>query len=265
MALLAMACFDQEGSGRTEITKKTLDNLLDTVDFNRHRMFIIDNASCYETKEVIAKFAGNFSAVGKYPMEQLTVITNDVNLGTAKAVNMGLRSRREKEHCIKMDNDVVVYQQHWIDEMERAIEMEPKIGILGLKRKDLGEYPQAREDHFKTQLVMLPHTPGHPWVVFEQVKHGVMGTCTMFNWRLMDKIGYLYQPTLYGWDDGLISTRSKIAGFVNGFLPHIEIDHIDPGNTFYQAWKEERAAEASRLAAIVNQEYLEGIRPIYEP
>lgn len=292
-ALIAMACYDSEGSGRTELTKKTLQNLLETVDFNRHRMFIIDNASCFETKDVIAKFAGNFHSTGSYPMEQLEVITNDENVGTAKAVNQGLRQRRPEEHCIKMDNDVVVYQQHWVDEMERAIELEPilrknsireispsgdievithiekpkayKIGILGLKRKDLGEFPQAKDAHFQTTLTMLPHRHGQPWVVFEEVKHGVMGTCTMFNWRLLDKIGYLHQPTLYGWDDGLISTRSKLAGFVNGFLPHIEIDHIDPGGTEYTEWKAQRATEASRLAGILNQEYIDGIRPIYEP
>lgn len=264
-ALLSIAIFDQEGSGRTELTKKTLQNLLETVDFNRHRLFLIDNASCFETKDVIAKFAGNFHSTGAYPMEQLEVITNDENVGTANAVNQGLRQRREGEHCIKMDNDVVIYQQHWVDEMERAIDLEPKIGILGLKRKDLGEFPQAKNEHFQTVLTMLPHVHGQPWVVFEAVKHGVMGTCTMFNWRLLDKIGYLYQPTLYGWDDGLISTRSKLAGFINGFLPHIEIDHIDPGGTEYTEWKAQRATEAARLAGELNREYVEGIRPIYEP
>ncbi len=74
----------------------------------------------------------------------------------------------------------------------------------------------------------------------------------------------MYQPKLYGWDDGLISTRSELAGFINGFLPHIEIDHIDPGGTFYQTWKENHAGETGREAWETEQAYRNGSRPIYE-
>jgi len=60
----------------------------------------------------------------------------------------------------------------------------------------------------------------------------------MYNWRLINKIGGLMQPGIYGFDDTLSSFRSKHSGFYNCFLPHIEIDHIDTVETPY--WREKQ-------------------------
>jgi len=262
MSLISSAVFDQEGTGRTGLTERYFNSLLKTVDFRRHRIVIIDNASCIETQKVIMEFAKHMD--DNY-WGQFTLFHNKENVGTAKAVNQGLKLREPGEHCLKIDNDVEFGQTGWIEEMEDAIRRNPRIGILGLKRKDLGEAPfEEINEHYRTTLKMLPHVGGERWLVFEEVKHGIMGTCTMFNPLLLDAIGYLYQPTIYGWDDGLISTRSKLAGFVNGFLPHINIDHIDPGNTFYQTWKEAHAGETIGLAGKLDADYRSGKRPIYE-
>lgn len=262
MALISTAVFDQEGSGRTIYTERYLQSLLDTVDFRKHRIAIIDNASCNATQEVIMEFMKIMD--DKY-WGQFQLFHNKENVGTAKAVNMGLKTRFPEEHCIKIDNDVEFNQVGWVDEMEEALRRKPDIGILGLKRKDLGEAPFEDIDPlWRTTLEMLPHKGGEKWMIFERCNHGIMGTCTMYNYRLLDKIGYLYQPTIYGWDDGLISTRSRLAGFVNGFLPYIGIDHIDPGNTDYQKWKENHAGETIGIASQIDADYRSGKRPIYE-
>ncbi len=73
-----------------------------------------------------------------------------------------------------------------------------------------------------------------------------MGTCQMYNYRLIDKIGGLMQPGLYGFDDTLAGVRCKLAGFKNSFLPHIEIDHIDTKETPY--WQEKRNIAAKDMA-----------------
>ncbi len=57
---------------------------------------------------------------------------------------------------------------------------------------------------------------------------------------------------LYGFDDSLAAVRCQVAGFYNCFYPHVNIDHIDPGTTSYQKWKEgyagERMADFNRIA-----------------
>jgi len=239
MALISMAVHDTVENGRTWMTKATMESLIKTVDFNKHRLIIIDNNSCEETKELWQHYVNSniFSSFLNIPM----CITNSENIGTAEALNLAWKQRQPGEHCIKIDNDVVIHSAGWVDEMERVIHYDPTIGQVGLKRKDCLESP-FRDDWYKSELKMLPHTPGHPWIIVEQANH-IMGTCVLHSSALLDKVGYLKQPGLYGFDDCFMSLRSQLAGFTNVFLPHINIDHIDPGGTDYQKWKEASAGK----------------------
>jgi GT2 family glycosyltransferase len=249
MALIAMAVFDTEENGRTEYTARTLQSLYHTVR-SGHRIVVVDNNSCEHTKRILKGYDG-----------YIELITLPENIGTARAVNKAWQLRSSGENCIKMDNDVVINQEMWVEEMERAIRLDPTIGIVGLKRNDCWEEP-GRTDFYKSNLEMLPHVAGEPWVVVERVNH-VMGTCQMFNSALIDKIGYLYQPRLYGFDDALAAIRCQVAGFYSCFLPHIEIDHIDTGATPYQSWKEKHAGEDMAEYNRLKNGYLSGTIPIY--
>jgi GT2 family glycosyltransferase len=274
MALIAMAVWDTEENKRTNYTRQTLVSLSKQVNWNIHRLIVVDNASCYATKEllwgVVRASTDAGSVLPHYPKIKncdgecrITVITLPENIGTARAVNKAWQLRNAGEHCIKMDNDVVIHSKDWVDELEEALRRDPSIGIIGLKRKDCWENPEHTEPFYRSTLQMLPHEAGERWMVIEKVRH-VMGTCQMFNSALLDKIGYLYQPRLYGFDDCLAATRSEVAGFYNAFLPHIEIDHIDTGETEYQGWKEKHSGEDMHLFNSITQAYREGRRPIYE-
>ena len=249
MAMIAMAVFDNEENNRTEYTAKTLETLYLTVNTRKHRIIIVDNGSCEATQKLLTNAA------------RIEVIRLHENIGTAKAVNKAWQLRKPNENCVKMDNDVVIHSRDWVEDMERAIKLDPAIGIVGLKRKDCWEEP-SRTDFYKSSLEMLPHVAGEPWLVVERVNH-VMGTCQMFNSALLDKIGYLYQPRLYGFDDALAAIRCQVAGFYSCFLPHIEIDHIDTGATAYQGWKERHAGEDMAEFNRLKEGYLNGSINIY--
>lgn len=265
MALIAMAVYDTEENKRSEMTRRTLESLLRTVDFTKHRLIISDNGSCDETyKGVYNDFTTSFHnhyagwdfARSNYPI----LISNGQNLGTAEAINKALFHRKPGEHAIKMDNDVVIHQSGWVDQMEEAISRDNQIGIIGLKRKDLAQTPWNKD--WPSELIMLPHEPYQRWITVERTAD-VMGTCTMFNSALLDKVGYLWQPSLYGYDDVMMCHRSHLAGFYNCFLNHIEIDHIDPGGTPYQQWKEKHSGEVTSICGRVLHEYKIGQRSIY--
>lgn len=266
MALIAMAVYDTEENQRSEMTEKTLWGLRDTLvkGIGKHRLIIIDNNSCEKTKEILQKFL-SFSEMPAMKFN-IKLITNTENVGTAKAINQAWKLREPGEHLIKMDNDVVIHKNGWIDELEQAIARQPKIGIIGLKRKDLAEHPNYPIGHqYKSNLLMLPHVGGQPWIVVEEVQH-VMGTCQMYNSALIDKIGGMYQMDgIYGFDDSLAAIRCRLAGFTNVFLPHIDIDHIDPGTNEYSEWKRQYAAEHMETFSKVKQEYISGTRDKYYP
>ena len=249
MALIAMAVWDTEENGRTQYTERTLQSLLATVNLSKHRIHVVDNASCQETKDVIRSFS-----------KFITIHTMTENLGTAKAVNVAWQQRKYEEHAVKMDNDVVIHEKNWCDQLEEAIERDPNIGIVGLKRKDCWERPE-RDDFWKSEMKILGGN-GQRWLPIEVVNH-VMGTCQMYNSALLDKIGYLYQPRLYGFDDALAAIRCQVAGFYSCFVPHIEIDHIDAGDTPYQKWKEKHSSEDMRAFHEIKNAYLTGSKSIY--
>lgn len=257
-ALLAMAVYDTEENQRTWMTRDTLLSLDQTVDFKKHRLIVVDNASCKETKDLLEEFSERMGFM---------VITNEENLGTAKAINKAWKYRRPQEHLIKMDNDVVIHQSGWVDLLEEAIMRAPEqIGILCLKRKDLAERPYHDEGNWAhSKLHMLKQEAGQRCIVIEQVNHA-MGTCQMYNYRLIEKIGGLYQMDgLYGFDDSLAAARCQVAGFISAFIPYIEIDHIDPGTTPYQTWKHQHSGEMMAKYQQFREEYIKGKRDIYYP
>lgn len=267
MTLIAMAIYDTEENQRTICTERTLASLLGTVDFNKHRLFLIDNGSCVQTKKLIKVFCEKVSFVHGI-RNSVTVIDLTENIGTARAINQAWKHRRPGEHCIKMDNDVIIHQKNWVEDLEYCVEKSPTIGIVGLKRKDCWEHPRHEHAHLRSKLEFLPHAPGERWMAVEIVNH-VMGTCQLYNSLLLDKIGFLYQPRLYGFDDSLAAQRSHFAGFENAFIPHIHIDHIDAFEDVsqdpYTAWKQQHSSEDMSAFQRIVDEYKTGKRSIYCP
>lgn len=254
MALIIMCCFDTEENDRTKYTHRTLESLLHTVNWKQHDLILVDNGSCEETKRTLSHYAKKMG--GK-------VLTNTENIGTARAVNQGLALRNTGEYCIKLDNDVVVGCSGWVDELEAAIERSPEIGVLGLKRKDLIQTTWMEDPNYRSELVMLPHESGQSWIIVEKT-FDVMGTCTMLNHRLLDRIGYYFQGGWqYGMDDTLLNLRCHLAGFSTCFLSHINIEHIDDGSSPYTQEKHKMASEVWGKYIDIHNEYQNGTRDIY--
>jgi GT2 family glycosyltransferase len=234
MALLAMCMHDTEENGRSALTKQTLSMFRSTIDVFKHRIVLIDNGSCKETKTAIQTFKGCYH---QSLQDRIITIILPENIGTARAINKGWLLREPDEAAVKIDNDVDIHYDRWVDELEHVVKVDPTIGIVGLKRSDCMETPWHTSEWYRSKLTMLPHERGDPWIIVEEVNH-VMGTCQLYSPALLDKIGYLYQMGgLYGFDDALASIRAHVAGFKTVFLPHIPIVHLDPGGTEYTEWK----------------------------
>jgi GT2 family glycosyltransferase len=248
MALIAMAVNDSEENGRTKYTKNAIDSLINTIDLDYHRIIVVDNNSCEETKRCLNWFKSH-----------ITIIYNNENVGTAKAINQAWSLKEPNEVLIKMDNDVVINNYGWVEDMETAMRL-GGYGIVGLKRKDLMQHPNAK-DNWKTELKMLPHQKGEPWIVVEE-SEDIMGTVQMFNPSLINKMGGLMQAGVYGFDDTLACIRAKLLGYKLAFLPHIDIDHIDVGGDAYTEWKRKYAAEKTKEFYQIKQGLINGTIPI---
>ena len=229
-----MAIYSTEENGKDEYLEKTLASLKRSVNFYNHRLIVSVNEFTETTKRILHEYK-RYNVISD-------IIWNYQNLGTAEAINKVWKYRKPNENAIKMDDDVVIHSNDWLYLMEEAIRRDPSIGQVGLKRRDCMESTWNADAFYRSTLRMLPHEPGQKWITVEDVNH-VMGTCVMHSARLLDKVGYLWQPGVYGFDDSFMSLRSKLAGFKNCFLTAVDIEHIDRGDTTFQKWKEGKAGE----------------------
>ena len=250
--LIALCTYSTPENKKHDYAAQTIDCVHHTVNLKAHRVVIVDNGSTDERTPKLLDDVASWA----------TVIRNGQNLGTARAINKAWKLRLPGQHACKMDDDVLVHQMDWPDLMEEVFRREPTIGICALKRNDLGECPWHNNPDYRTKLHMLPHTPGQRWIVVEQANMTI-GTCQGYSSALLDKIGGLWQIGPYGLDDSFAGVRCRVAGFANVFLPSVPIDHIDPGGTLYQKWKEEVAREPVNQFAAIAEEFLSGKRPIF--
>lgn len=235
-ALLACCFHDTKENGRSEYSEKCLLSLIKTVNLKKHRLFLIDNQSCKKTKDMLIDMHFGYPGV--------TLIGNKTNIGTAAGINKALKNRKPGEVCIKFDNDITWGQKGWVEDMERCIKYYNCLGVLGLKRDDIWQKPDAEDPRYRTEIV------GEL-----EICQDIMGTCTAYSPALLDKLGFLHQPSVYGFDDVLMSARSIAAGFYNAFLPSIPIVHLDPGTSEYSEWKRQEAGkylgEVSKLCDLI--------------
>lgn len=261
MSLIAMAVYDTVDNQRSKYTRRTLEGLRTSVDWSKHRLIIIANACCVETIDILQFAKIRWAQENK----AITIIFSETNLGTAEAINLAWKQRQPGEHCIKIDNDIIIKDcKDWVEQMEEVVKLDPSIGQVGLKRVDCIETTDNPNPFYRSKLRQLAHTPGSRWVVVESQFH-IMGSCCLHSSDLLDRIGFMYQIGVYGFDDSFMSYRARIAHFDTVMLPHILIEHIDTGDNPYQKIKEAQANDvfSKGLYQSTLRGYQDGTKDIY--
>lgn len=256
MSLISIPVYNTPENNRGGLVRHCLISLSHTVNWDNHRLFLIDDCSTDPDIEDLYEWA--------HTILPFDLIRNSERVGTAKAVNKGWANRKPGENAIKADSDILFHTIDWADQLEEVVARDPRAGCVGCKRPDLQESPDAPKGSWShSDLLMLPHKPGEWWLTVEVCRH-ILGSAQLYNSLLLDKMGYLIQfKQGYGLDDSIACTRSEVAGFYNCFLPHIRISHPDPGGTSYQKWKESVAGECLPKFDRLRMAYKSGALPIF--
>lgn len=240
---------------KVECHQACIDSLFKTADPALYSLLIIDNASTDGTVDWLKTL--------DHPCIE-DILYLEENVGTARGLNRGWKLAFQRgQHPGKLDGDNIFYDTGWLHKMLSVLEITEDVGLVGLKRRDLEEKPNHNSLQFRTQLVYLPNNQ-----IIEIAEH-VIGTCWLVSHNLINEIGGLAQPGLYGLDDALFCLRAKLAGWVVCFVPDVAIEHVDPGHPKYPEytqWKIDQATDdlrSGRYDAWCNG-YREGTRPLYE-
>lgn len=261
-SLICIASYCTEENGRLKYAKRCMYSLLDTVDFNKHRLGIYLNAPSEEAKLFYAEFQHKFES--SFPAGNLVIIENYENVGTAKAVTaLMAKGTKDDFAYIKADDDFIVNKYGWVDEMEDAARRFPKAGVIALKRRDLTE-SVYRNDWGKSTLIEVPHQLGEKWYHLEAV-NACIGTCMMITPAAIEKVGALTQRGVYALDDSKYSYRCMLVGLLSCYLCGVDIEHIDEGGDAYTKWKQDVAGEVLKTYQQDLNDYKTGKEPIYAP
>jgi len=238
------------------MTQACLTSLFQMTNPALYKLMIIDNGSTDGTVDFLRTLT--------HPQIE-DIVYNGENLGTARALNKGWKIAAERgQYAGKLDNDVVFYDNDWLDKAVSVLNDTVDVGLVGLKRRDLEEKPNHNDRFFRTRLVTLPSGQ-----IIEIAEH-VIGTCWIVGTQALEDVGALVQIGPYGLDDSLYCIRLRLCGLVPVFLPDVAIEHIDPGHPKYPEftqWKIDKATEVFQSGAYdkLRDSFVNKERPIYEP
>ncbi len=103
-----------------ELTKQCFSSLVDNTPPNEYELIFVDNGSTDGTGTYLRSLHG-----------KIKVISNEQNLGFAKACNQGAKAADGK-YLLFLNNDTIP-QPRWLEEMLRTAESDENIGIVGNK------------------------------------------------------------------------------------------------------------------------------------
>lgn len=102
-------------------TKLCLEYLLRNTKGADFEIIIVDNGSRPDTRAFIDSVSAK---------ADIRYIRNDENLGPIKAINQGLAAARYRYSAV-MHNDVLIFEDGWLEKMIRVFKSDPSIGIAG--------------------------------------------------------------------------------------------------------------------------------------
>jgi GT2 family glycosyltransferase len=150
------------------------------IDFE---LIFVDNGS----KDGTLKYLKNLQLTNN----NLQIITNDTNLGFAKANNQGIKVS-SGEYILLLNNDVILTPK-WLEKMLRCIESDESIGVVGpLTNHAVGQqvvnYPFSKKDVDINKFAVLMEMKYGG--VYEQT-HRIIGFCMLIKREVIEKVGLL--------------------------------------------------------------------------
>lgn len=216
-----------------------------------YEVIVIDNNSGDGTVEMV-----------QTDFPQVRLIASKVNLGFARASNLGLK-RAQGKFLLLLNPDTKLVDNS-LNKALRLISKEPEIGVLGAKllNYDLTVQTSVRHfprflDHF-LMMFKLHHlfTLRHYLALdFDyskiQTVDQVMGAFFLIKRELIEQIGYLDEGYYIWFEEVDYCQRVHQAGFEVVYFPETKIIHYD-GASFKQIWnfKQQLIFQESRLRYI---------------
>lgn len=215
---------------RTAVIVLNWNNKADTIDCLRSLEGV--RYPCFEAVVVDNGSTDGSAAALRDAFPGLRIIETGKNLGFAGGNNAGIKDAlaRGFDYVLLLNNDTIV-DPSFLEEMVRAGESDPCIGIVGSRIYYYGEpgriwYAGGTVNYWTGRLEHVGFKD------MDGEKYGTAGEtamvtgCAMFIKRsVLEKIGLLYEPMFLYFEDSDFCARAARAGFRLAYAPSAKIWH----------------------------------------
>jgi GT2 family glycosyltransferase len=196
-------------------TNNCINSILDDINKFKKEIIVIDNGSTDNTSSILKNL---------YP--QINVITNNTNLGFAKACNQGAK-KSSGDMLIFLNNDTQV-TNGWIEKLVNCIKSQKHIGIVGCKLL----YPDKTIQHagvaFSATLVHHIYrnfSPCHPAVNRQREFQAVTAACMLLPRKIFTALGGFDETFTNGFEDLDLCFRVRRKGLKVIYTPECVVIH----------------------------------------
>lgn len=201
-------------------------------------VLVVENASADESANFIRQ---------NYPSVRL--IQNEVNLGFAGGVNVGIRACTAP-YVLLLNNDTKVHPR-FVEEMLRAIECSERIFSVSSKMIQYHDHQKMDDagDFYNVLGWAFQGGVGHSSKKYRRMRF-VFSSCAgaaIYRREVFEEIGYFDEMHFAYLEDIDVSYRAKLAGYDNVYTPRALVYHVGSGTSGsrYNSFKVKLAARNS--------------------
>lgn len=195
-------------------TKKCIESIINNTS-RTYEIIVIDNGSTDYTKSGLKKY------------NEINIITNEKNLGYAKACNQGAR-KAKGDLLLFLNNDTIVTKD-WVDKMVKCISSKPDIGVVGCKLL----FPETNKIQH-AGVVLYNKIPGHifynepgsiPQANIKKYYPAVTGACLLTLKNLYNDVNGFDENYVNGYEDVDYCLKAWETGYKVLYCPDTLIYH----------------------------------------
>ena len=208
---------------QTAVTHRCLDSLTPLAGYFRDlRVIVVDNGSEDDTSVLIDDCRSELKS-------RLELIKLPENIGVAPGRNVGLKTCKDSDFVLILDNDTIVLPGA-IEALVDYMEANPATGLCAPRLESPDGRCQSSYKAFPGVMEKLRNIHGRsPYsgaIVDKPMEpFYVIGACQMIRGEAMRKVGLLDDNIFFGPEDADYCMRIREAGYKVVYLPHIIIIH----------------------------------------
>ncbi len=187
-----------------DYTKKCMESLEESVTNKKCDVYVVDNGSIDETLEYLRG------------LDWINVIENKENLGFVRGNNIAINGITEGD-IILLNNDIIITQNNWIEELQKTAYKDERTGIVGCRLiNEKGEFLHAGtyiypETYWGQQIGGGQKNIGQ--YQDDREVQGVVFACAYIKRSVIDAIGGLNEKFFSYFEDTDYCLAAKKAGY----------------------------------------------------